>query len=78
MKVTLCENALEEINYELGKAHGYINDCFINGAILRDSLEEDVINNIRKDATRCVSHLEYLLKSVNELSEWLKEVKEHE
>ena len=73
MRKTLYENALEGIDYELIKAHGHINDCFINSAILKNCPEEDVINDMQKSVTSCIAHLEYLLEIVNELSGWLKE-----
>ena len=74
MKATLYENTFKWIDYELGKAHEQMNVCFINSAILQDCPEEDVINDMQKSVIRCITHLEYLLKTVNELSEWHKEI----
>ena len=73
MTVTLCENALKWINYELFEAHEQMDVCFINSAILQNRPEEDVVNDMQKSVTSCITHLEYLLKTVNELSGWLKE-----
>ena len=74
MRNTLLENILKAVDQNLAEADHHMNLCFKDYGILRNSVEKEPIDDVRKDVKACISRLQYMLSSLDDISEFKRNI----